>query len=490
MNYQTPESKGISSEKIRQYLEVLEKKNLATHSIILARGDSILFEAYWEPFHKDFLHRMYSVSKSFVSLAIGFLLQDGMIQLDDPIGKYFAKEMEGQKDPNMRSQTIRDMLMMCTAKPGRAWFADRPSDRVKNYFENDDPQSRPPGTIFSYDSSGSFVLGALVERLTGLKLMDYLRVKFMDRIGVSKEAYCLTCPGGHSWGDSGILCKPTDLLKVARFVMNGGNWEGEQILDRTYVEEATKKQVDNDLWDANECTTQGYGYQFWRTFEDSYFFNGMGCQLAVCVPHKDMILVYNGDNQGNGVAEKVILDHFFEMLVDTAEEEPLKDTGEDWRRLMEYAGGLRLVRAPGAKNSPCRDRIDRATYRMDKGDPFRWMRLSFDGDEGCLEYENQQGVKRLPFGMGHNVFGPFPQEGYSGDVGSVSEEGNYYQCAASAAWVETGKLHIKVQIIDRYMGILNMFIHFKGTDTVGVYMVKSAEDFLEEYQGFATGHRE
>lgn len=246
MRYSSPEQAGISSESIQKYIELLEKKRLASHSLIIAKGDSVVFEQYWKPFDKDFLHRMYSVSKSFVSIAIGFLEQDGVLSLDDPMEKYFAEELKNQPDENMHKQTVRDMLQMSTAKPCRYWFDCRPKDRVAHYFENDLEETRPAGTIYKYDSGGSFVLCALAERLTGKPLMTYLREKLFDKIGVSEEAYCLKCPGGHSWADSGILCKSTDLLKVARFVMNKGKWNGEQLLNEDYVTRATSCAVFNN----------------------------------------------------------------------------------------------------------------------------------------------------------------------------------------------------------------------------------------------------
>ena len=212
---------GVSSEKIEKFIKRLEEKQLATHSLILARGNQIFFEHYWEPFDREFQHRMYSVSKSFVSLAVGFLEQDGKISLDDPMSKYFAKELANQKDVNMHKQTIRDMLMMCTAKSDWGWFRSKSSDRVQHYFDNPREDSRPSGTVFEYDSSGSFVLCALVERLTGMPFMEYLREKMFREIGVSEEAYCLKCPGGHSCGDSAVLCRSIDLFLVARFVLNG-----------------------------------------------------------------------------------------------------------------------------------------------------------------------------------------------------------------------------------------------------------------------------
>ena len=100
MKYTTPEKMGISSSSIKRYLEALAKADLSTHDVIIARGGNIVFEKYWQPFDKDFLHRMYSVTKSFVSIAIGFLEQEGKLKLDDPIVKYFPEETKNLKKIN------------------------------------------------------------------------------------------------------------------------------------------------------------------------------------------------------------------------------------------------------------------------------------------------------------------------------------------------------------------------------------------------------
>ena len=487
ITYTTPEAVGVSSEIIEKFIKRLEEKQLATHSLILARGNQIFFEHYWEPFHREFQHRMYSVSKSFVSLAIGFLEQDGKINLDDPISKYFARELEHQKDENMCNQTIRHMLMMSTAKSDWGWFQAKSPDRVQRYFDNPNEFSRPSGTVFEYDSTGSFVLGALVERITGMPFMEYLREKMFREIGVSEEAYCLKCPGGHSWGDSAVLCRPIDLFLVARFVLNGGKWNGKQILNGAYIKAATDKQVDNNYFNMNTWNTQGYGYLFWRTYQDSFFFNGMGSQYAVCVPHKDLIMVINSDNQGKDTLRSLIMDSFFELIVDGASENALPENVVAQTSLKEYAKGLKLLVQPGKVHSEWEKRINGVTYYMNKN-PMGITKfcITFDGDKGSFAYTNEQGDKEIFFGMGHNVFGIFPQEGYSADVGSEYAPGNFYKCAASAAWTEESKLQIAVQIIDRYFGNMTMTFGFKDRE-VGVFMHKTAECFLEEYQGYGHG---
>lgn len=490
MIYTKPEDVGIPSKNIIEYIKILEEHRLSTHNLILARGDCIFFEHYWEPFNKKFLHRMYSASKNFVSLAIGFLEQDGLISLDDKISMYFKNEIRNQTDENMKKQTIRHMLMMATAKHGQNWFKAKPRDRVQHYFDNDLKYSRYPGLIYEYDSTGSFVLCALVERLTKMPFMEYLREKLFNKIGVSKEAYCLKCPGGHSWGDSGVMCTPSDLLKVARFVMNCGRWNGEQILNSGYLRKATSKQIDNSLTGFPGYDTMGYGYQFRLIYGNAYYFSGLGCQLAVCVPEEDLIMVYNGDNQGNdAIAKKLIIDNFYRLFVNAAKEETVNDSNA-YNLLNQYKSGLKLATAYGNEYSKLSDEINGVTYELDDNPMgIKSIKLSFNNDgTGQLEYINTQGEKTIFFGMCKNVFGLFPQEGYSDEIGTIPVPNHYYQCAASAAWVEPHKLYVKVQIIDKYFGNLNMTFGFKQ-DYVSVYMEKHAEDFLNEYDEFATGRK-
>lgn len=490
MNYTAPEKEGISSGNIYEYVKLLEETGLSTHNIIIMRHGNIVFEKYWKPFHKDFLHRMYSVTKSFVSLAIGFLEQDGLVDLDAPIIKYFPDECKNQADENMKNQTVRHMLMMSTAKPAQDWFKARHPDRVQFYFENYSEKTRPSGTIFNYDSSGSFVLGALVERITGKELMEYLREKFLNKIGFSKEAYMLKCPGGYSWGDSALLCTPQDLLKTAQFCMNKGKWNGEQLLNEEFITAATSKLIDNNTSGLINHATQGYGYLFWRTYDNSFFFNGMGCQLAICVPDKDMILVYNGDNQGNVAAKPIIIDNFFNMIVRRASDTELSENASGSALLEDYTKNLKLFAAKGEKKSSFQEKINNVTFKMDKNPMgITEVKLSFENGKGKFCYTNQSGYKEIPFGMGYNEFSSFPEEGYSDKIGSQRGD-RLYDCAASAAWVSDYQLFIKVQIIDTYFGVLNITLGFREDKKIGIFMNKTAEDFLAEYEGFAGGRAE
>lgn len=470
----TPMNADISEQAIERFLLELRKNDINMHSVLMLRGNDIFYERYWAPFTADMPHRMYSVTKSFVSIAIGCLLDEGKIDLDDPIVKYFPDKQPAEIHPLMAEQTIRHMLKMSTCLHGVNWFKPDVVDRTRFYFSN--TPSHPAGTLYDYDSTGSYILGALVERLSGMSLLDYLKMKVLDRIGGFENAQMLSVPDGVAWGDSALLCTPRALMNFARFVMNLGTWEGERLLSEDYLREATRSQTTNDL----ECRVGhnrwGYGYQIWMN-EQGFSFHGMGGQFAICVPDKDFIFVSTGDNQYNDAYANVIFRAVFDCLI--PEEQPVpEDTTE-------------LSVAHGEACSDFAAAISGAEFVCGPN-PMGITRFcfDFDGDDGLLTYENAQGEKKLPFGMKKNHFGKFPQLGYSDDRGNVHEITDFrYDCAASAGWIEPKKLQLRVQIIDRYFGSVVMTFGFRDENTVGVRMIKHAEDFLSEYDGWMAAHR-
>lgn len=488
-----PEEVGVSSENIKRYIEILEKHQLSTHDVIMVRHNKVFYEAYWQPFHKDFLHRMYSVTKSFVSLAVGCLVQEGRIDLDAPVSRYLSSNVYRSSFDSVKNQTIRDMLMMSTGRGSHAmsWFAAKPSDRLQYYFDSASEQygeiSRLPGTIFEYDSSGSFVLGCIVENITGKPFLDYLREKCLNRIGFSKEAVCLKCPGGHSWGDSALLCRPMDLARVVNFVMHGGSWDGEQLMDASYIREATSNLTCTDETGNHDTDTYGYGYLIWRTRNNSFYFNGMGCQFGIAVPDKDMVFVINADNQGSKVSSTII-DRFFEEIAENITAEQLPDNPEAYTDLMKYTKSLKLYALTGSVSENISDKINGKEFSMQTNAMgITRMTFNFNAGGGTLKYTNAQGDKILHFGINANVFGLFPQEGYADEVGTVFAPEHYYKCAVSAAWTHKDKLSLLVQVIDKYFGRMYMRAGFTADGKLAVSMFKVAEDFMQEYQGYAKG---
>lgn len=484
MRYSSPEAVGITSSDVLKFYKKLEERGLSTHAVVMARGDNIFTETYYAPFHKDFKHRMYSVSKSFVSIAIGFCEQDGLLSLDDPFSKYFSEYIQHGVGSKPASVTIREMLRMETGlKDVGNWFKLVKNDRAAIYL-NRNLEEKYPNTLFDYDSFGSYMLGAIVEKVTGKLFLEYLKDKVLRDIGFSEDAYCLMAPGGHSWSDSGIMCTAMDLLLFARFLLNGGTWNGKRYLNEEYIKKATKNEVCNNYFGFQSPSGWGYGYQFWGLDHGCYAMFGMGNQLAICDPVHDLAVVINSDNQGNTLGYAPLIYAFYDFIFDCMSDNPLPENEEAHKKLTEYTSSRKLFVLPGAAESSFFEKVENKTFVAEENAMgIKWFRLNQKENEGIFTYENSQGVKEIRFGFGHNVFQKFPQTGYSDMIGGYSESGNMYDCAVSADWPEERKLRVRVQIIDKYFANLAIVFGFRNESCVSVYMQKCAENFLDEYEG-------
>lgn len=480
----TPEQAGISSRYIEQFIRTLNKRGLATHSILLMRGNDIFAEYYWKPFHKDFCHRMYSQTKSYVSVAIGLLEEDGKLNLDDRICDHFPEKIDGEIPECLAMQTIRNMLTMQTCGSPSDWFTQEDPDRTHLYM-NENSAKLYPGMRWTYDSAGSQVLSALVDKLAGKPLFDFLYERIFSRLGTFKTASILQTRNGDSWGDSALLCTVRDMASFARFVMNYGTWNGQRLMNESYLRTATSPVVANDITGFPYMESLGYGYQIWCMGEECFFFNGMGSQLTFCFPKKDLIFTITSDNQGYKEAKALIVTALMDIIVDNLQDTPLPEDPAAQESCRKLGDSLELLYLNGHKYTGFADAINGKTYACcDNIAGITRFSLHFTGeDTGELHYTNAQGDKILKFGIGKNVFGKFPQEGYSHLRGGLQNtEGYLYDCAASAAWREEKKMQLKVQIIDKYFGNFIATFSF-DEDRAVVFMVRTAEDFLKEYRG-------
>ena len=479
----TPEKAGISSRHVLNFYKQLEQNHLSTHGVVMARGNDIFSEGYYAPFHKDFLHRIYSATKTFASIAIGFCEQDGLLSFSDRLLKFFPEYEE--KCTIRNNPTIQEILEMRTPLAGSGlWMRDNPNDRPAYYFEK--ITTKLPGTLFHYDTTGSYMLSAVVERVSGKPFLDYMREKFLDDIGFSKDAYCLTCPGGHAWGDSGILCTTRDMMLVGRFLLNGGTWNGKRYLNEEFVKKATTTCFATNVF-GFEDLDEGYGvgYVFWGAPKGCYAACGAGNQVYFCDPAHDFVFAINSSNAGNNYGYKQIYTALYRYIIDNLQDSPLPEDPEALAELEAYVADRKLFCLYDSPTSDFAEKINGKVFDCEKSATgIRWFRLDFNGDEGTFTYENEQGEKSMTFGFGHNVFHKFPETGYAGLVGTVPVPGNQYDAAFSADWPEPQVLRIRAQIIDIYFGNLGMLIGFQDENHVTIRMCKSAEAFLNEYEGF------
>jgi len=475
-----PEEVGVSPTWVSDYIRTLNDKRKMCHSFLMIRHGKVFAEGYWAPFHKDFMHRMYSVSKSFVSGAIGMLQDEGKLRITDRIADYFPDKLPEEVDPLVMEMTIRDMLMMASCHMGTTYTQNglEQNDWLATFFNPPIKPNHRAGTEFHYDTSATYTLCALVERLTGKTLLEYLQEKVLSEIGFSEDAWCIESPEGHSWGGSGILCTPRDLARYALLFAGGGKLNGKQYLSEAYVKEATSKQIDNGSY--------GYGYQIWRQRGNSYAFVGMGTQYALVCPDKDFVFVCTSDGQGDPDTYLGIPDLIFDTVIDKIADDVLPQDDAAYGELTSLIGSLRVSVPFGEKDSPLMKSVDGVTYKLDENPMgMKDFTLRFTEDGGSVLYRTDRGDKVFHFGRGEYRDTELPEIKYFGK--RISVPANHgYRCLNTGVWVSPDTFLLRTFVIDAYFGNMSAVFTF-GEGEVKLAISKTAEWFLDEYVGVARG---
>ena len=484
----TPESRGIYSAELEKILRELDAAGVPIHSFFVARGFEVVFDAYWAPFNENTLHRMNSVTKSFVALGIGMLIDEGRINLSDKVIDYFPEiEREGL-DASQLSLTVENLLTMRTGyRPigNGHWVRDREYDRIRRFF------SRTPQTeindSFYYDSTGSYILGVIVERLTGGSFVKYIQHKCLDDLGFSTDADCIKGGEGYSWSDSGLLCTTKDLYRYARLLALGGEIDGVRYISEDFARDAVSSKASTEV--NAEYKSYGYGYQIWKAKYDGFMFLGMGAQILIYIPKRDLYVACTADTQPDEKYREKIVDLMYE-LIDADYERCADSLPEDnaaYASLYEYKENLKLVSMPKCKMPEKYKDFTTSAYKCDEN-PMGITEFSFEfGDcSGIFRYTNAQGDKEIPFGFGHNEFSLFGEDGYFDMEIGVSPDGHRYPIATSAMWQSECELVITVQFIGRHLGGDIITVRF-DSDTAVLKMKKTTNCFLDKYNGETVG---
>lgn len=486
----TPEQAGIPSSAVAAFLDRIEERGIVLHSLLLVKDGNLLTEAYWKPFDRDFRHRLYSSSKSFVSVAIGILLGEGKISLDDKAVKFFPDKVTEETDFRIKMMTVRDLLRMTTPYSVGATYSRNDPDWADTFFNNEFVDHYP-GTVFSYNTTATTMLCMIIKRVTGQDFTEYLSSRLFAPLGMAEDIACIKTPCGYDWGGSGVLCTSRDFARFATICLNMGSHEGKQLIPEEYMREATSKQTENRSTQTHPENSQGYGYQFWCLRNGGFATLGMGCQISLNFPKYGFSLIATGDTQaiGDGYTAYVITS-FFDILFPHIEKNcTLPENPTEQNALQAKISELSVACVKGALSSPVAEKINGREYRLKPSKSgISRLKFAFEGDEGTMYYTNATGDHSIRFGFGHQVRSEFPETHYFGDTIGVPS-GKGYDIITSAAWGMENSLLIDCYAIDKYFGTLKINAVFRE-NLVTIYMQKSAEHFFEEYKGFACGETE
>ena len=281
----TPEAQGVSSAAILAFLEAANKEINSLHSIMLLRHGQVVAEGWWTPYNPQSPHMLYSLSKSFTSTAIGLAIAEGKLSVDDPVLKFFPEDAPAEPSANLKAMRVRDLLRMNT---GQETEPPRPPNQSWKKVFLAHPVRFKPGTHFLYNTSATYMLAAIVEKTTGTPLLEYLRPRLFDPLGIENPTWEKS-PEGIATGGYGLSIRTEDIARFGQLYLQKGKWQGKQLVPETWVEQATSFQTSNGSnpksdWD------QGYGYQFWRSQNGAYRGDGAFGQYCLVLPKQDTVI--------------------------------------------------------------------------------------------------------------------------------------------------------------------------------------------------------
>ncbi|MEO6786743.1 MAG: serine hydrolase, partial [Chthoniobacteraceae bacterium] len=303
----TPEAQGVSSRSIGEFIAAADKIN-TLHSFMIVRHGHVIAEGWWKPEAADKPHVLWSLSKSFNSTAVGLAIAEGKLSLDDPVLKFFPADAPADPSDNLKAMKVRDLLTMTCGHDAEPKITDN-APTVKQFLAH--PVPHQPGTHFKYNTYGSYMLSAIVKKVTGQTSLDFLKPRLFEPLGIESPKWDAS-PEGPSLGGYGLWLCTEDIAKFGQLYLQKGKWNGKQLLPEKWVEQATSKQVPNDQEGHSGIGIdwkQGYGFQFWRCTHNAFRGDGRAGQLCVVIPEKDAVIAITADTNSFQTELNAIWDH-------------------------------------------------------------------------------------------------------------------------------------------------------------------------------------
>ena len=442
-----PTTLGLDEPVLERYLDALETHGC--HLVMVLRHGKVALEGWWEPYAPEYDHIAYSLSKSFVSVAMGFAQQEGLLTVDDRLVDFFPERFSNPPCENMRRVTIRDLLTMDMGHRGRTdhdfYHAPDWLDEILHlYLEN------VPGENFFYDNRCTYLCSQILTRLTGQTIYDYLTPRLFVPLGCSDlwwESKDGVNPGG--WG---LNLKTEDIARFGQFLLNRGAWDGKQLLDPAWIDTAGSRLVENagiSVYDWPDWE-QGYGYYFWQCQpEKVYRGDGAFGQFVIVAPEQDMVVAITA---GTNRACDLLTDTWI-MFADAITDHPQASP-----TLAQRAGALRIPLAEGETSAPAHlHECFGKTYVFPKNAAgFRTLSVT-PGETDVLCIETETGVFSARAGHGHWVEN---DTGYERDAFNAMTSFLYSDAACCAAW--EGETYVLRLAFTRTPYVDTMRVRFAG----------------------------
>lgn len=317
----TPESQGVASAGILSFLEAVAKSRHEFHSLMILRHGRVLAEGWWTPYRPEAPHMLYSLSKSFTSTAIGFAVAEGRLTVQDPVISFFRDELPDKVSENLARLQVQHLLSMAVGhaqdSTGSLWGQE---NWVRTFLAL--PIPNEPGTRFLYNSGATYMLSAIIQKVTGQRVLNYLEQRLFKPLHIANATWEV-CPRGIDTGGWGLKLQTESLAKFGQLYLQKGMWNGKQVLPASWIEEATTFKIQQpapDLEAAKKHSDwhQGYCYQFWRCRHNGFRGDGAFGQYTVVLPERDVVIVITSETPDMPGELNLIYEHLLPAVKDRA----------------------------------------------------------------------------------------------------------------------------------------------------------------------------
>jgi CubicO group peptidase (beta-lactamase class C family) len=455
-----PEAEGVSSKAIITFLDSAATSIQEFHGFMFLRHGKVIAEGWWNPFSPDMEHTLYSTSKSFTCTAVGFAVKEKKLSIDDKVISFFPEFLPDTVSPFLAELKIKDLLSMST---GQIRESSTMTDNwVKAFLET--PVEIKPGTRYRYSSMASFMLSAIVQKVTGEKVIDYLTPRLFKPLGI-EGADWETNPQGINTGGWGLRLKTEDLAKFGLFYLNKGNWNRKQILPKKWVEDVTSLKIyqnpnlSESKRDSSNDSVQGYCYQFWRARHNSYMANGAFGQFVLVMPDKDAVVVFNAESSDMWGE----LDMVWKYLYPGIKDDKLPEDETSVTEMEQKLASLALPVPPKNINEEMSSRIsDNIISLSENQRHIKSMTLQFKDELCLLNINTDTASYNLSFGAGNWQLGETIMHGPSIFARAFNNLNGLppFKVAGAYTWKEDQSLELTLRYIDS-LHTLRMIFHFE-----------------------------
>ncbi|MFF5669230.1 serine hydrolase domain-containing protein [Streptomyces hygroscopicus] len=349
----TPAAEGVDARGVHAFLDTVEgAPDIEPHSLMILRHGRLIASGWWAPYTAERPQLLYSLSKSFTSTAAGLAAAEGLLDLDDPVISYFPEFAAEITDPGSRAMLVRHVASMASGHAGetveRAFGLD-PHEPVRGFLLL--PPEHAPGTVFAYNQPATYTLAAIVQRVTGQSVTEYLRPRLFDPLGIGQTAW-LQHPAGRDLGFSGLFATTDAIARLGLLYLRGGVWEGRRLLPASWVAEATQERIPTEVGmreGPGPDWRRGYGFQFWMS-RHGYRGDGAYGQFCLVLPEQDVVIAATADT----LRTQEVLDAVWEHLVPACGDAPLTGRADEDAALERRLSRLALPPLP-AKPAPLTD---------------------------------------------------------------------------------------------------------------------------------------